>query len=60
MELPTFTPVEWRMLAGACEALADRERERAEAIGGREARDYFISAESYERLAERCMRLAKP
>ena len=60
MELPTFTPLEWRMLAGARAALAERERKRAEAIGGREARAYVISAEGYERLDERCMRLAKP
>jgi hypothetical protein len=53
-----FTPLEWRFLAGACRTAAERERERAAAIGGRAARDYIISAEEYERLAEQCLRLA--
>lgn len=56
----TFTPLEWRMLASACEAVATMERERAERIGGRAARDYVVSADGYAALAKRCMDLAQP
>ena len=55
----TFTPIEWRLLARACEQAAAKERKRAEEIGGRPARDYLISAEYYERLAEQCLRRAR-
>jgi hypothetical protein len=54
-----FTSLEWRHLASACRALALKERERATAIGGRASRDYINSAQEFERLAERCMRLAE-
>jgi hypothetical protein len=60
MEHFTPTPLEWTHLASACRAVAEKERERAAAIGGRAARDYIISAEEYERLAERCTRMARP
>jgi len=32
---PTFTPLEWRLLAGACEAVAEKEHARAEACPDR-------------------------
>jgi len=59
MTTPPFTPPEWRELAGACRTVAERERERAAAVGGRAARDYIISAEEFERLAQRCIALAR-
>ena len=60
MDLPTFTPLEWRMLAGACETVAEKERERAAAcIDRQNKRDLQNSAETYERLAERCMQTAR-
>jgi hypothetical protein len=60
MELPTLTPLEWRILAGACETVAERERARAAQCTDRQnARDLRSSAETYQRLAERCMNLAR-
>ena len=55
-----FTPLEGQFLAGACRTAAERERDRAAVVGGRAAKDYIISAQEYERLAERCLQLAKP
>jgi hypothetical protein len=60
MELPTFTPLEWRILAGACQTVAEKERARAaECTNRQNARDLHNSAETYQRLAERCMNLAR-
>jgi hypothetical protein len=56
----TFTPLEWRLLGLACEAVAAMERERAERISGKAARDYIVSADGYAALAKRCMDLARP
>lgn len=57
---PTFTALEWRMLAGACETVAENERKRAAEVGGTAARGFEISAETYERLAQRCMEMTRP
>lgn len=57
---PTFTPLEWRMLAGACQTVAENERMRAAEIGGAEAAGFKISAETFHRLAERCMEMTRP
>lgn len=35
---PTFTPLEWRQLAHACQVVAEKERARAAEIGGTAAR----------------------
>jgi hypothetical protein len=57
---PLFTPLEWRMFASACEAVAAKERARAAECPDRaNARDLRDSAETFDRLAERCMRLAR-
>jgi hypothetical protein len=56
----TFTALEWRLLASACEAVASMERERAERVGGKAARDYVVSADGYSALAKRCMELPRP
>ena len=62
MAVPVFTPapLEWRLLARACQACAARERERAAACPDRRnARDFIISAEGYEQLAAKCMEMAR-
>lgn len=57
---PTFTPLEWRQIAGACETVAEKERARAAELTGNDARGFLISAELYERLAARCMATTRP
>jgi len=57
MSVPTFTPLEYRILAGACETVAAKERERAAACASthpRNSRNFIMSAESYDQLAVRC------
>jgi hypothetical protein len=53
-----FTPseLEWRMLAGACETVAEQERQNAGRCAGLSSRDFANSANEYERLAEACRR----
>lgn len=54
---PTFTPLEWRQLAGACETAAETDRKRAVETGA----DYFNrSAELWDRLAARCLEMTRP
>lgn len=57
---PTFTPLEWRQLAHACQAVAEKERARAAEIGGAAAHGFIVSAEQFERLAKRCLELTRP
>lgn len=57
---PTFTPLEWRQLAHACQTVAEKERARAAENGGAEGRGFLISAETFERLAERCLEMTRP
>jgi hypothetical protein len=57
---PTFTPLQWRYLAHACQVVAEKERARAAELAGQDARGFLISAELFERLAERCMELTRP
>jgi hypothetical protein len=58
---PPFTPLEWRQLALACQAVAEKkERARAAEIGGDAARGFLMSAETFERLAERCLEMTGP
>jgi hypothetical protein len=57
---PTFTPLEWRQIAGACEAVAEKERAWAAELIGVAAQGFLISAELYERLAQRCMEMTRP
>lgn len=57
---PTFIPLEWRMLAGACQVVAENERARAAQVGGTAARGFEISAETFERLAARSMEMMRP
>ncbi len=57
---PPFTPLEWRQLAHACQTVAERERARAAQIGGDAARAFVMSAELFERLAERCLEMTRP
>lgn len=57
---PPFTPLEWRQIAGACEMVAEKERERAAELAGADARGFVISAELYERLAQRCLQMTRP
>ncbi|HTT03275.1 MAG TPA: hypothetical protein VMG11_14405 [Steroidobacteraceae bacterium] len=61
MRLADFTALEWTLLAGACETVAVKERERAAAASDhrQNARDLLRSARTYERLAERCMKFSK-
>lgn len=56
---PTFTPLEWRYLAHACQVVAEKERARAAELGA-EGRGFVISAELFERLAERAMEMTRP
>jgi hypothetical protein len=58
--LPTFTPLDWQMLADACQAVAAKERARAEAIGGRAAGDYIASTQEFESLEQRFLKMAQP
>jgi len=62
MPRPIFTPtaLEWRLLASACKQLAEKERTLAAQCSGRPARELAISAEEFERIAEKCMLMAKP
>ena len=55
-----FTSLEWTFLAGACESVAAKERARAALAKDdpKNARDLLRSAQTYERLAERCTRLS--
>lgn len=55
---PAFTALEWRQLAHACQAVAN-ERARAAEITGPNARDFVLSAEAFERLAERCLEMTR-
>lgn len=57
---PTFTPLEWRQIAGAYETVAEKERARAAELTGTDARGFLISAELYARLAARCMKMTRP
>ena len=57
---PTFTPLEWRQLAHACKSVAEKERARAAEIGGTAGRGFEISAELFERLAQRCLEMTRP
>jgi hypothetical protein len=57
---PTFTALEWRYLAGACQIVAEKERARAAELAGADAQGFAISAELFERLAERCLEMTRP
>jgi len=58
---PTFTPLEWRQLAHACQMVAEKSRARATELGGDPAaRGFVIDAERFERLAARCMEMTRP
>ncbi|HEX4268873.1 MAG TPA: hypothetical protein VHY36_13375 [Steroidobacteraceae bacterium] len=58
---PSFTPLEWRHLAYACGELAEKCRARAaELTSADAARGFIISAELFERLAQRCLELTRP
>ncbi len=58
---PTFTPLEWRQLAHACGEVAEKCRARAaELAGDQAARGFVISAELFERLAQRCLQMTRP
>ena len=57
---PTCTPLEWRELAHACQVVAAKERARAAEIAGPDARGFVVSAETFERLAERCLEMTRP
>jgi hypothetical protein len=54
---PTFTPLEWRTLAHACQSVAETERKRAADTG---AKYFERSAETFDRLAKRCLEMARP
>lgn len=59
-----FTPteLEWRIFAGACETEAENSREQAAACPPEhagKARDFLISAQRFESLAEQHMRNVK-
>lgn len=54
-----FTPLEWRQLAHACQSVAEKERARAAQIVGDAARGFLMSAETFERLAERCLEMTR-
>lgn len=54
---PTFTPLDWRQLAGACQTVADLERKRAADTG---AKYFERSAETFDRLARRCLEMTRP
>jgi len=64
MPVPRFTqtPLERRMLAGACEASAAKERGARCRMPGsaQRPRDFIIRAEGYEQLAAKCMGMARP
>ena len=58
---PPLTPLEWRQLAHACRVVAEKERARAAELAGVDAaRGFTISAELFERLAERCLEMTRP
>jgi hypothetical protein len=57
---PTFTPLEWRQLAHACGIVADKERAPAAELGGSDGRGFVISAELFERLAQKCLEMTRP
>jgi hypothetical protein len=58
---PHFSALEWRQIAGACEAFAEKDRARAaELAGNPAARGFVLNAKRYERLAERCMQMTRP
>jgi hypothetical protein len=52
----TPTPLEWRMLADACSTVAKREKSRAASMPAAMGADYVASAQTFENLAEGCLR----
>jgi hypothetical protein len=54
------SPLEWRELAPCVLGAAAKERARAAEIAGPDARGFVLSADAFERLAERCLEMTRP
>ena len=57
---PTFTPLEWRYLAHGCQEVAEKCHARAAELTGYDAHGLIVSAELFERLAQRCLETTRP